>query len=159
MSVGHKSVQKIFQLSVFLENRVGLLLQLSKLLEENQVHICGLSIIDTADSAIVRMVVDNVAAARSSLKGRGLTVYETDLVGVEMPIRQGIDTSAVFGILLRAEINVHYVYPLICRVNQNPVLAFHVDNTDLAAKVLLRHELELVGQDDIVWEGDPGNFM
>jgi len=144
---------KICQLSVFLENRVGLLLKLVKQLEAQRVHICAMSIIDTADSAIVRMVVDNVAGAKKAFQERGLTSYECDLVGVELPIASGIGIASVLGTLLRAEININYVYSLITRVNGNPVLALHVDNHETSVRILRNHDLSLVGQDDIVWEG------
>ena len=148
---------KIVQLSVFLENRVGLLLKMAKELEAQKVHICAISIIDTADCAIVRMVVDNVAAAKKAFSARGLTCYETDLVGVELPIAQGIGVPSVLGTLLRAEINVHYVYSLITRSSGNPVLALHVDSHETAVKILQNHDLQLVGQDDIAWEGSEGS--
>jgi hypothetical protein len=151
------SQPKIVQLSVFLENRVGLLLKLVKHLEAREVHICATSIIDTADVAIIRMVVDNVPAAKKALEEHRVTVYETELVAVECPITEGIGVASILGTLLRAEINVHYVYPLITRVNGNPVLAFHMDNHDTAIKILQNHQLELVDQDDIVWEGTEGS--
>jgi hypothetical protein len=148
---------KVVQLSIFLENRVGLLLQTTKQLEENGVHICAISIIDTADTAVVRMIVDNVAKAKRALQTRGLTVYESDLVAVELPIQEGIGVTSVLGTLLRAEINVHYVYSLITRFEGNPVLAIHVDDHGMAAKVLQSHGLSLIGQDDIAWEGAEGS--
>jgi hypothetical protein len=148
---------KIIQLSVFLENRVGLLLKISKQLENENVHICAISIIDTADSAIIRMIVDNVPAAKKAFQARGLTVYESDLIGVQVPIAQGIGVTSILGTLLRAEINVHYVYSLITRHDGNPILAFHVDNREAATKILQNHDLEMVGQDDIQWEGSEGS--
>jgi len=150
------SVQpKVCQLSVFLENRVGLLLKLSKQLEHQKVHICAISIVDTADVAIVRLVVDNVPAAKTALSS--LTVYETELVGVELPVEQGIGITSVLGTLLRAEINVHYAYPLIMRSSGNPVLVLHVDEHETAVRILQSHGLSLIGQDDIVWEGAEGS--
>jgi hypothetical protein len=147
---------KVVQLSIFLENRVGLLLQVTKLLEEKNVHICAISIIDTADTAVVRMIVDNVPRAKTALKERGIAVYETDLLAVELPVREGMTFTGILGTLLRAEVNVHYVYSLITRSNGNPVLAFHVEDHDMAVEVLERHGLSLIGQDDIAWEGEEG---
>ena len=148
---------KIMQLSVFLENRVGLLLKLTKQLEAKSVHICGVSIIDTADVAIIRLVVDNVAGAKKALEDQRLSVYETELVAVECPITEGIGVASILGTLLRAELNVHYMYPLITRVNDHPVLAFHVEDHTTAIKILQAHDLELVDQDDISWEGSEGS--
>lgn len=148
---------KIVQLSVFLQNRVGILLQLTKHLEARKVHVCALAVIETADTAILRMIVDNVLVAKKALQERGLSVYESELVGVELPISSGIGITGVLGTLLRAEVNIHYVYSLITRSNGNPILAFHVDSHDAACKVLSAHDLQLVGQDDIVWEGADGS--
>ncbi len=148
---------KIIQLSVFLENRVGILLQLAKLLEERKVHICAISIIDTADCAVLRMIVDNVPAAKRALSDRGLTAYSSELVGIVLPTRMGIGVSSILGTLLRAEINIHYVYSLIPRTGGEPVLALHVDNHETAVKILQNHDIELIGQDDIAWEGAEGS--
>lgn len=147
---------KIVQLSVFLENRVGLLLKVAKQLEAHSVHICALSIIDTADCAVARMIVDNVPAAKKAFEKLGLTCYETALVGVELPLAQGIGVPSILGTLLRGEINIHYVYSLIPRMSGNPVLAIHVDDHDTAVRILQNHDIPLVGQDDIVWEGPAG---
>lgn len=146
---------KIVQLSIFVENRVGLLLQLTRHLEARKVHICAVSIIDTADTAVIRMVVDNVAGAKKALQERGLVCYEADLIGVALPLEQGIGIAQVLGTLLRAEINVHYVYSLITRWNGDSVIALHVENHDSAVQALVDAGLHLVGQDDILWEG-PG---
>ena len=148
---------KIVQLSVFLENRVGLLLKLVKQLEDRNVHICAISIIDTADTAVLRMVVDNVGAAKKAFQDRGLTVYEAELVGVEVPIEAGIGVASILGTLLRAEINVHYVYSLITRSNGHPVLAIHLDDRDTAVKILQNHGIQLIDQNEIVWEGQHGS--
>jgi len=159
MAVAYRSVQKVYQLSIFLENRVGLLLRISKLLEESRVHICAISVVDTADCAIIRIVVDHVPRAKEAFKAQGLTVYETPLIGVEVPVAQGIGITSILGILLRAEINIDYVYPLIGRAHDNPVLVFRVDSPEVAARILMRHDLTLVGQDDITWEEGPDSLF
>ncbi len=144
---------KVRQLSVFLQNRVGLLSRVVRQLEEQDVHICAISIVDTADSAIVRMIVDKPAKAREVLEGEGYTVYELDLVAVEVPPREtGVGISQVLSSLLRAEVNVHYVYALIIRSNGHPVLAFHVDDREAAVRVLTSRGLTCIGQDEIQWE-------
>ncbi len=144
---------KIAQLSFFLENRVGQLLGIAKQLDMHGVHICGIAIVENADLSLVRMVFDRPAEARTALTARGLQVYEQDLLAVEMPLKDGIDISSILGTMLRAEINISYVYPLIVRSNGQPVLAFHVDSTEEAIAVLRRHGLVVVGQDEIQWEG------
>lgn len=146
---------KIVQLSIFVENRVGLLLRLTRHLESRRVHICALSIIDTADTAVIRMVVDNIPAAKKALLERNVTCYEADLIGVALPIERGVGITHVLSTLLRAEINVHYVYSLITRAQGNAVMALHVDSHEAAVKALVEAGLPLIGQDDIAWEGPP----
>ncbi len=142
---------QIQQLSFFVENRVGALLGLARKLEELNIHICAISILDSADHAVVRMVVDRPSLAKETLQGKGLNVFETELVGVELPIERGIGLPRILAALLMAEVNIHYVYSLIVRSNGHPVAAFHVDDIGTATHVLKQQGLELVGQDQIVW--------
>jgi hypothetical protein len=147
-TAGHR----VRQLSFFLPNRVGALLGVARKLEELNIHICAISILDSADHAVIRMVVDRPALAKEALLERGLNVFETELVAVEIPIERGIGLPRILSALLMAEVNVHYIYSLIVQANAHPVVAFHVDALDTAHQVLKQQGLILVSQDQIVWE-------
>jgi hypothetical protein len=142
---------RIRQLSFFLPNRVGALLGVARRLEELHVHICAISILDSADHAVVRMVVDRPALAKEALLEKGLNVFETDLIAVEVPLEKGMGLPGVLTALLRAEINVQYTYALIVQSKGHPVIAFQVDSAETAAQVLRQQGLVLIGQDQVTW--------
>jgi hypothetical protein len=76
-------------------------------------------------------------------------VFETELLGVALPLERGIGIRKVLSALLIAEVNIHYIYSLLVRSGTHPVLALHVDDMRAAERVLRDQGLELVGQDEI----------
>ena len=139
----------IKQLSFFLPNRLGALLRATRGLESNNVKICSVSILDAADHAVVRMVVDRPSMALKALRDEGYNVFETELLGVTLPVEKGIGIRKVLSALLLAEVNIHYVYSLMVQAGAHPVLALHVDDMRAAEKVLRDQGLELIGQDEL----------
>jgi hypothetical protein len=140
---------QIKQLSFFLPNRLGALLRSTRCLETQNVRICALSIIDAADHAVVRMVVDRPSVAREALEAEGYSVYETELIGVAL--EKGMEIRRILSALLLAEVNIHYIYALMVQASGRPVIALHVDDIRAAGKVLRDQGLELIGQDELVW--------
>src|SRR2546428_10204174 len=93
------------QFSVFLENKVGALLDLTRTLGEANIHICGISVVDTADASVVRMVVDDPDHCRSVLHKAQLPASESHIVVVELP--QGPEKLGnVLRHLVAAEVNI-----------------------------------------------------
>jgi hypothetical protein len=127
------------------------LLRSTRCLEAQNVRICAVSILDAADHAVVRMVVDRPAVAKEALEGEGHQVYEAELLGVALPTEKGVEIRKVLSALLLAEVNIHYIYALMVQANGHPVIALHVDDIRSAAKVLRDQGLELIGQDELVW--------
>jgi len=140
---------RILQLSFFLPNRLGALLRTTRSLEADNVHVCAISILDAADHAVVRMVVDRPAVAQQALTAEGYNVFQTELLGVALPLKKGVGIKKVLSALLMAEVNVLYVYSLMVYADSHPVLALHVDDMRAAARVLRNQGLELVGQDEL----------
>ena len=140
--------KRITQLSIFLENRLGALLGVTRVLEAQNINICALSITDAADHAVVRLVVDRPSLASASLQAEGYHIIEADLLGVSLPPTKVGGFRKVLTALARAELNVHYVYAVISG-GQAAVIAFHVEDMDRAARVLVESGLSLVGQDDL----------
>ena len=97
------------------------------------------------------MVVDRPAVAREVLTSEGYNVFQTELLGVAMPLKKGFGIKRVLSALLVAEVNVHYVYSLMVYSGAHPVLAVHVDDMRAAGHVLKNQGLELVGQDELEW--------
>lgn len=148
---------RIKQLSLFLPNRLGALGAVVARLDEEQVKLCAISILDAADHAVVRMIVNRPAPAKGALLGAGYTVFETDLLGVALPGR-GDDEFGILKVLqalLVAEVNVCYVYSLIVQVDGRPVIALNVDDAEAASHVLTKAGLALIGQEEIGWEEPP----
>jgi len=137
----------VHQFSVFLENRVGMLRKLIDLLQAGEVRLLGLSILDTADSAIVRFVVDDSDRCRQILHGAAFAFTECEIVAVELS-----DSSSgllrVCATLLEAEINLHYAY-LIQRAHHAATLALHVDDRVMAVRALKHRNFTLLDQSDI----------
>ena len=104
---------RIRQFTVFLENRVGRLQGLLRAFEESAGKICGLSIEESADSALVRIICSEPDLGREALRGGGFSFSESELLAVEMPKRTRQPLMAVCAALLAAEINIHYAYPLL----------------------------------------------
>jgi hypothetical protein len=137
----------VVQFSIFLANRVGQLGDMVRLMADNKVAVLGMSVIDSADWAVIRVVFDDSVKARSLLQAHSLPFTESGVLLVELPDDQAL--SRICSVLLQAEINVHFAYPLTIRSNEHPIYIFHVDDTSLASETLCRHEFPVLGQDDL----------
>ena len=103
---------RVEQISIFLENKAGRLAEVSRVLSEAGVNIRALSLADTSDFGILRLIVDNNDRAKEVLKERGFTVGKTDVVAVEVEDRPG-GLSRILDILSRQNINVEYMYAFV----------------------------------------------
>ncbi len=136
------------QFSVFLENKVGALLDLTRTLGDANVHICGLSVVDTADASVIRMVVDDPDHCREVLHKAQIPISETSLVVVELP-RGPEKLDRVLRQLVAAEVNIQYTYSLMVRPNDKALLALHCEDPDYARDVLVRSGFAVLSQKDI----------
>ena len=139
---------RVPQFTVFLENRVGRLTTLMRTLEENVGRICALSIEESADSALVRLICSDPDASRIALKRAGFSFSETDILAVELPRKTSAPLISICAALLSAEINIHYAYPLLTRP-RGPAVALYVDDPTLAAQILIRKGFTLIGESDL----------
>jgi hypothetical protein len=136
------------QFSVFLENKVGSLLRLTHTLSDANVHICGLSVVDTADASVIRIVVDDPDHCRDVLHGAEIPAGESNLVVVELP-RGPEKLDSVLRQLVTAEVNIQYTYGLMVRPNDKALLALHCDDSEYAREVLAKGGFTVVSQKDI----------
>jgi hypothetical protein len=142
----------IRQFTVFLENRVGQLLEVIRKFDGTKVRIVALSINEATECAFVRFLLSHPEQGREILERAGLALIESDLIGVELP---SVDhsLSQVCTALLRAEVNIVQAYPLLVRPHGRPAVALMVDNTDLALETLATQGFSLVTEADLVeWE-------
>ncbi|MBN1636660.1 MAG: ACT domain-containing protein [Deltaproteobacteria bacterium] len=129
---------KVEQISIFLENKPGGLTNVTRVLRDTKINIRALSLADTTDFGVLRLIVDDVAKAREVLKAQGMTVGRTTVVGVEVPDRPG-GLYEILELLSRENINVEYMYAFVERSGENAVIIFRFDNTDRAIDILLRN--------------------
>lgn len=138
----------IRQFTVFLENRVGQLLEVVRRFEGSRVRIVALTISDSAECAVVRFLLSDPEAGREVLERAGLAIVESDLIGVELPDSPQ-PMLQVCTALLQAEINICQVYPLLARPRGCPVVALMVDNIDLAHETLQAKGFKTINEDDL----------
>lgn len=135
------------QISVFVDNRVGQLLKLTKVVENKEVKILGMTVIDSVDCAIVRLLFDDPDEAIEVLKTEGFAVSVTEVVVVSLPPgKRGL--LSVFATLLSCEINISYTYPLIS-AEIGPTIALSVDNLEAAAETLRKRNFDVLGESDL----------
>lgn len=126
---------KVEQISIFIENKSGRLAEITRILGEAGINIRALSLADTSDFGILRLIVNDCAKANTVLKENGFTVSKTEVVAVEVPDRPG-GLSAILQALDREAINVEYMYAFVERCGGNAVIIFRFDETDKAIAAL-----------------------
>ena len=135
---------QIRQVSVFLENKVGRVMEITEVLGENKINLRALSLADTSDFGILRMIVDKVDQAIKALKDKGFIVKETEVVAVEVPDKPG-GLAQVLEILCIANINVEYMYAFFEQPNDKALLIFRFDDSKRAIEVLSAKGILIVG--------------
>lgn len=136
------------QFSVFLPNKVGALSDVVKGLYENSVHVLAVNVQDSADSAIVRIVVSDPEQVQEVFILRDIPFSMCEIVVVEL--RGGAnELPKLLAALLMAEVNIHGIYGLLSRPRGNTALAIHVEDNDCATAVLRSHGFRLLTQGDI----------
>jgi hypothetical protein len=131
------------QISVFLENRAGRLAEVSAILAEAQVNIRALSLADTSDFGVLRLIVDNNEKATEALKTAGFTVGKTNVVAVEVEDRPG-GLHRILDLLFKSGINVEYMYAFVQQSGSNAVMIFRFDQTDKALSVLSENNIKTI---------------
>lgn len=136
------------QFSVFLQNKVGALLEVVKLLNEHNVIVLALSIQDSSESSIGRMVVSDPDRVKHLFEENDIPFSECEMLVVEL--REGAsDLSKVLSALLMAEVNIFFSYPLMIRPRGRAVIALHVDDNECSSAVLLGDGFKILTQADL----------
>jgi hypothetical protein len=145
------------QFSVFLDNRVGKLLDLVQLFEDApEVALRAFSVLDSSDHAVVRLIFDNADAARHLMRRKQFTFSETDLLVVELAVTGRDPGMTKFTLkhvcmfLLAAELNIRFAYPVLHTRDGYPMIALAVDDNTLAGQILRRKGFRLLGEEDLV---------
>ena len=141
----------IRQFTVFLENRVGQLLEVVRRFEGSKVRIVALSISDSAECAFVRFLLSHPEQGREILERAGLPLIETDLIGVELP-PDPQPLLKVCTALLQAEVNIIQSYPLLLRPHGRPSVALMVDNIEMGLETLAAKGFHMIHESDLAEE-------
>jgi hypothetical protein len=138
------------QFNVFLANRLGALMGLVRRFESTDVRIISLTVVDSADCAIIRMVLSDPERALEIFEHAKLPVTESDLLVVKLPESRQPLVEICKG-LLSAEINIHYAYPLLVGVGPegSTALAIHVDDHETAVNVLQAKGVTIFTENDL----------
>ena len=125
----------IKQLAVFVENKYGSLDEITKILANAGVDIRALSISETQDFGILRMIVSNLEAAKATLKENDCVYTVTDVVGVSVPDKPGA-MAGVISILSENNINLEYVYAFLGAAQASACVILRVADNELTEKLL-----------------------
>ncbi|MEO6054104.1 MAG: acetolactate synthase [Chthoniobacterales bacterium] len=139
---------QVRQFSVFLPNKVGALLEIVKLLNEHAIIVIALSILDSSETAIVRIVVSDPDPARELFHVHDIAYSICEILVVEL--KEGAsDLVKVLAALLKAEVNIFFSYSLLTRPRGKTVLALHLDDKECASAVLRGDGFRLLTQADL----------
>ncbi len=137
------------QFCVFLENRVGRLNELMRHVETMDVKVMGLTIVDSVDFAMVRIIFNNTDRGREKLELSGFLFSESDVVGVALPDEE-MPLSTICTTLVKAEMNIHHAYPLLYRHRGQGTVALYVDDVDQAVTLLREAGLRVITESDLL---------
>ena len=136
------------QFCVFLENRVGRLSELMRQLESIDSRVMAMSMVDSVDFAMVRLMFNDADRAREKLELSGFLFSESDVVGVELP-EGDKPFHDVCAALVKAEVNIHHAYPLLYRRRGRGAVAMFVDDVDQAVQILQEAGHRVVTETDL----------
>lgn len=139
---------KIVQISVFIENKPGRLSAVTGILADNDINIRAMSIADTSDFGILRLIVDKPDEAYAKLKEKGLTASITNVLSVRMPDKPG-GLANVLKVLNENEINVEYMYAFVSKASDDALVVFKVENIEDAEVKLQGTGIDILTKDEV----------
>ena len=140
---------KVEQLSIFLENRSGCLADITEVLARNGINIRALSLADTIDFGILRLIVSDLEKTKQLLKDSGFTVGQNEVVAVEVPDLPG-GLARILAALQGKSINVEYMYAFVRKCEGNAVLIFRFDEIEKAIDALQKAGIRILRRDEVL---------
>ncbi len=131
------------QISIFLENKAGRLSEVTRILADAGINIRALSLADTSDFGVLRLIVNDNAAAEEALKKGGFTVKNTPVVAALVNDRPG-GLHGILDLLTQSGINVEYMYAFVAQSGDNAIMIFRFDRIDEATAILSGNGVEII---------------
>lgn len=136
------------QISVFVENQPGSLMQVTSALSEAKINIRAIASFDTPEFGILRLVVDQPKEAKEYLTTQGFVVRVQDVIGAELKDEKG-NLNQMLKILADGQISIGYIYSFVIRENKSPVMVFHSDDNEKAKAVLKEAGIPLIDNGEL----------
>lgn len=146
--MGPAPAMKVEQITIFLENQSGRLAEVASILADAGVNIRALSLADSADFGILRLIVNNVAKAQTVLKAQGFTMATTEVVAVEVPDQPG-GLARMLKTLKANQVNVEYLYAYVPKSAANATIIFRFDDSDRAIQCLQQAGIKILKGEEI----------
>lgn len=140
-------MQLVQQISIFIENRPGRLTKILNLFQEHQIDIRSMSVADTKDFGILRLIVNHSEAALAALKEAGYAVTVTEVIAIGIEDKPGGLTS-VMTLLSDAGMNVEYFYAFVSPKVGQAFVILRVDDNDGALAILQEHQIPVLTPED-----------
>ena len=138
----------IKQLTVFVQNKKGTVASVTDILSKNNVNLRALSIAETKDFGILRLIVNDEKTAEAVLSENGYLIKVIDVVGVKIGDAPGKLTAAL-DVLDKADINVEYLYAFMARTEKHAYVVLRVEDNDLAENALINAGFKMISEADI----------
>jgi len=138
----------IKQLTVFVQNSKGTIVSVTNLLAENNINIRALSIAETKDFGILRLIVNDTKKATEILEEKGYLIKTIDVIGVKIGDEPG-ELSSALAVLDKANINVEYLYAFMARTEKHAYVVLRVENNDCAESSLTNAGFKLISEQDV----------
>lgn len=139
---------KVEQIAIFLENKSGRLAEITSILAEKGINIRAMSLADTADFGILRLIVNDTENARKVLKEKGFTVGTTEVIVVEVADKPG-GLAGVLQILKKSEINIEYMYAFTQKSGETGLIIFRFEKLDEAINALVKSGVRLLSGEEV----------
>jgi len=136
------------QISIFLENKSGRLAEVTRSLADASINIRALSLAETIDYGVLRLIVDKPQEARQVLSAAGFTVSETEVIAVEMPDRPG-GLTAIVDLITASGLNIEYLYAFVGQRGENAVVIFRIDEVEAALEALRKGGARILSSDEL----------
>lgn len=139
---------KVSQLSVFIENKSGRLADVTHALENARINIRALSIADTIDYGLLRLIVNDPVAAKAALVSAGFTVTLTEVLAIEVPDTPG-GLAGIIDLFAESGVNIEYMYAFVGASGENAIVIFRIERIDEAIPILQSKGVRILTGDEL----------